>query len=386
MWPKRSVAKTVAWGPSAALPQRKLKRRLAALTSLALLGGCSSFPPESTVACTDASRPHIRLSADGQTAFTEIDVLTYNIEGLPFPARMNRGPYLREIGQRLAQFRSTGEGPDIIVFQEVFSKDAARAVASTGYRSIAVGPRRRSEQAPNTQGALPGNRRALRGEIGLNFTSSGLVIATDYPMVAANYSPYAVRSCAGFDCLSNKGALYAEIAIPGVPGVVDVFTTHMNSQRASGVSEERHAAAHERQTNELADFVRASSPLTDPILIGGDFNMRGSDVRHYSFNRVSPLGNVHRYCSENRDTCDVRQDWQHEDQWFRVQNLHLFQSGNVVQVRPIRVEGMFDGGPSGPVLSDHNGFRVVYELSWPASQTTLNPYCPWTPPVAPLAG
>ncbi|MBO9519125.1 MAG: endonuclease/exonuclease/phosphatase family protein [Porphyrobacter sp.] len=356
-----------------------VKSSLSLVATLGLLSACSSLPPESSVACFDATRPAIRLSADGTTAFTEIDVLTYNIEGLPWPARTNRKPYLEEIGKRLAAFRSSGEGPDIIVFQEVFSGPAADAVFSAGYRSIAVGPRRRSEQAPNTQGGLPGRRNIFRGEIGLNVMSAGLVIATDYPMVAANYVPYASHSCAGFDCLSNKGVLYAEVAIPGVPGVVDVFTTHMNSQRASGVSEARHAAAHARQSNELAEFVRMSSPLTDPILIGGDFNMRNSDVRHYTFDRIAPLGNVHRYCSENRSLCDVRQSWEHDDQWRRVQNLQLFQSGNVVKVRPIRVEGMFDGGPSGPVLSDHNGFRVVYELSWPASETQLLPTCPYTP-------
>lgn len=365
------------------------------VATLALLGGCIGLPEETNVACVDAKRPAIRYSADGTTAFTEVDVLTYNIEGLPFPARTNRGPYLKEIARRLAEFRASGEGPDIVVFQEVFSKDAARAVTNTGYRSVVTGPRRRSEQAPNTEGALPGRRNIFKGEIRANLTSAGLAIATDYPIMGAGYMPYARRSCAGFDCLSNKGVLFAEIAIPGVPGVTDVFTTHMQSQRASRVAEDRHAEAHRRQMLELADFIRTSSPLTDPVLIGGDFNMRNSDVRHTTFERVapdraladpaSPLGNVHRYCSEHRDTCDVRQDWEHDDQWFRVQNLHLFQSGSVVKVRPIRVEGMFDGGPSGPVLSDHDGFRTVYEFSWPASETTIPPTCPYTPGGA-LAG
>jgi endonuclease/exonuclease/phosphatase family metal-dependent hydrolase len=364
---------------------RKLHLSVAALC---LLGGCTALPPETKVDCVDAARPAIRYSADGATAHTEIDVLTYNIEGLPFPARNNRGPDLREIARRLAEFRASGDGPDIVLFQEVFSTDAARTVTDSGYRSVATGPRTRTERDPNSEGALPGRRNIFRGEIGRTFTSAGLAIATDYPIMGAGYIPYARQSCAGFDCLSNKGVLFAEVAIPGVPGLIDVYTTHMQSQGSSRVIVERHAEAHRRQMNELAAYVRSSSPLTDPILIGGDFNMRNSDVRHYTFDRVtadtpsstptSPVGNVHRYCSEHRDTCDVRQDW-NEDQWFRVQNLHLFQSGNVVTVRPIRVEGMFDGGPSGPVLSDHNGFRVVYELSWPVAETTLQPTCPYAP-------
>ena len=39
--------------------------------------------------------------------------------------------------------------------------------------------------------------------------------------------------------------------------------------------------------------------------------------------------------------------------------------GDTVSVRPLRVEAMFDGGESGPELSDHDGFLVTYELSWP---------------------
>ncbi|HEU4652252.1 MAG TPA: endonuclease/exonuclease/phosphatase family protein [Croceibacterium sp.] len=375
-------------GPYAALAM--VQRTLVA-AALALASGCTALPPESNVSCLDATRPAIRHSADGATAYTELDVLTYNIEGLPFPARNNRGPYLREIARRLAEFRASGEGPDIVLFQEVFSTAAAQAVTDSGYRSIATGPRTRTPQDPNTAGALPGRRNVFRGEIGRTFTSAGLAIATDYPVMGAGYIPYARHSCAGFDCLSNKGILFAEVAVPGVPGLIDVYTTHMQSQGSSRVIVERHAEAHRRQMNELAAYVRSSSPLTDPILIGGDFNMRNSDVRHYTFNRVtadtpssspeSPVGNVHRYCSEHRDTCDVRQEWR-DDEWLRVQNLHLFQSGNVVKVRPIRVEGMFDGGPSGPVLSDHNGFRVVYEISWPVSESEPPPACPYAPTAA----
>lgn len=370
-------------------------RRLLLAPALGLLAGCLALPAETNVACADAARPAIRYSVDGATAFTEIDVLTYNIEGLPFPARNNRAPKLRQIAGRLAAFRASGHGPDIILFQEVFSKAAAKAVTDSGYRSVVVGPRRRSAQAPNTEGRLPGRRNILRGEIGLLLTSSGLAIATDFPIMGAGYLPYARKSCAGLDCLSNKGVLFAEVAIPGVPGRVDVFNTHMQSQRASRAHVDRHAEAHRRQLYELAGFVRSASPLTDPVLIAGDFNMRRSEVRHSIFERIvpgrdsadpaSPFGNVHRYCADHSDLCDVRQDWEHEDQWFRVQNLQLYQSGNLVSVRPIRVEGMFDGGPSGPVLSDHDGFRVVYELSWPAAAADPPPACPYAPARA-LAG
>ena len=346
------------------------------------LAGCMTMPAESRVSCEDASRPSIRHSADGKTATTELDVLTYNIEGLPWPARRNRTPFLKEIASRLAAFRTTEEGPDIIVFQEVFSNPAARAVETSGYRSITSGPSATSRQAPNTQGPLPGRSRILKGEVRFNFLSSGLAIASDYPMTNVAYRPFARGSCAGFDCLSNKGVVYARLAIPGVPGTIDVYTTHMNSQRASGVSAERHIPAHERQTAELQRFSLDYGNQNGPAIAAGDFNMRNSDARYYTFTRKLPLENVHRYCSENPTACDVRQEWPHDDQWRRVQNLQLYTSGDAVKIKPIRVEGMFDGGPSGPVLSDHNGFRVVYELSWPIAATTPLPVCPYQPSLA----
>src|SRR5687768_11971547 len=129
-----------------------MRKRHLSLVALGLLSGCTALPQETNVDCADATRPAIRYSADGATAYAEVDVLTYNIEGLPFPARNNRGPDLREIARRLSEFRASGEGPDIILFQEVFSKDAALAVTGTGYRSVATGPRTRTQRDPNTEG------------------------------------------------------------------------------------------------------------------------------------------------------------------------------------------------------------------------------------------
>lgn len=350
------------------------------LGSLTLLSGCMSLPAERTASCENASPPTITYSNDGRTALAHLDVLTYNIEGLPWPARRNRTPFLDEIGRRLAAFRAEGKAPDIIVFQEVFTNAAARAIVATGYPSIASGPHRGSRQAHNLERDLPGRRRILKGEIRPNLKSSGLVIATDYPIVVANYAPFARGSCAGFDCLSNKGMLFAQIAIPGVPGTIDVFNTHMQSRRSSGVEPDRFHAAHARQTAELSAFARANGDLSTPTIIAGDFNMRNNvETRQYVFARKLPMESVHRFCQLRPDECEVLEDWTYEDQWRRVQNKHMFLSGDTVKIRPIQAKGMFDGGPSGPVLSDHYGFRVVYELSWPTKGAVPPPVCPIGP-------
>ena len=51
--------------------------------------------------------------------------------------------------------------------------------------------------------------------------------------------------------------------------------------------------------------------------------------------------------------------------WMDTQDLQFFADGERLAVRPVRAEALFDGGASGPQLSDHDGFLVTYELRWP---------------------
>src|SRR4051794_4099040 len=85
-----------------------------------LLGSCGTPPPLRTMACHSAGTPEIVHAPDGKQAMT-LKVLTYNIEGLGFPARSGRAPELRQIGVKLSAMRSAGTGPDIVLFQEMFS-------------------------------------------------------------------------------------------------------------------------------------------------------------------------------------------------------------------------------------------------------------------------
>jgi endonuclease/exonuclease/phosphatase family metal-dependent hydrolase len=331
-----------------------------------LLGGCATMPAERSADCTEAPRPPISVSADGRTASARLDVLTYNIEGLSWPARTGRAESLRAIGARLAELRAAGEAPDVVLFQEVFNGASVRTVETLPYASIAAGPARSESRVRRPGRSLPGPRRPFRGELGLKLQTAGLAIATDFPIVAINSAPFPRRSCAGFDCLANKGVLHMEIEIPGVPGTVHLFNTHMNSQGSSRVPARRYHAAHEQQTRFIASFIHDIAGLEAPLILGGDFNMRRSELRFGAFDQTQPLMLVHRVCTEAPESCDVRMSWDGDEPWMDTQDLQLFWRGESVDVRPVRVEAMFDGGPSGPRLSDHDGFRVAYELSWPA--------------------
>lgn len=350
-------------------------RAALALAALLLAPACASLPAERFASCAAAPRPALALSADGVTASTRISVLTYNVEGLSWPARSGRGVHLREIAARLEALRSQGRAPDIILFQEAFSVAASRALDGLSYPNLVAGPPRAARQPPRNGARLPGRRHVRQGEIGLKFATSGLVTVSEYPIVARDSRPFPRGSCAGRDCLANKGMLYAEVAIPGVPAMLDVLNTHMNSQRASRVPEPRHTAAHQAQARALSDYLAEIGDFSGPLVFGGDFNMRHSEARFGEFQRLQPLRIVHRWCADPANGCEVLMSWDGDEPWMDTQDLQLFWTGGEVDIRPVRVEAMFDGANQ-PRLSDHDGFLVTYELSWPAHATRAPGTCP----------
>ncbi|RIA45513.1 endonuclease/exonuclease/phosphatase family metal-dependent hydrolase [Hephaestia caeni] len=328
-----------------------------------LLAGCASLPPPRLAPVAGAAGPVIVTAADGEHR-TTLTVLTFNIEGLGWPARKGRGPSLQRISAVLGEMAAQGHAPDIILIQEMFSPAAVRAVETMPYANAVFGPSRTQKPALSVAGRMGGPFVRGKGEIGIHLVPSGLAILSRYPIVASRSEPFGSRRCAGIDCLSNKGVLHARIHIPGVPQPVDLFNTHMNSQGASGVSPQRHRAAHHLQTAVLSDFIDRVAHRDMPLILGGDFNMRHDQLRFLRFRQSQPLALVHQYCVEQPARCDVRMSWDGDEPWMDTQDLQLFDSGAAVSITPIRVESLFDGSPDSPRLSDHDGFLVTYRLNW----------------------
>lgn len=333
------------------------------------LAGCASLPRPYSTDCLGTQPMAISLSSDGRTAFTTLDVLTYNIEGLGWPARTGRAPFLTLIGQHLAEMRAAGTAPDVVMFQEMFTRAAVNGVVGAGYPALVAGPARTQRRHLPSEGKPEGKRRWKKGEIGIHYATGGLAIVSRYPILFDTAEPFSKRGCAGFDCLSNKGVLMARLVLPGLPDPVDLFNTHMNSQRSSRVSIERRNSAHEIQARELAAFIGAVGNPAHPAVLAGDFNMRGSDERHRNFRPDERFQLVHQYCLQDAAACDVRMSWDGDAPWMDTQDLQYFSSGNRIKVVPLRIEAMFDGRPDSPTLSDHDAFRVLYRLSWDAGHT-----------------
>lgn len=317
-----------------------------------------------------------------------ISVLNFNVEGLPWPARKHRKPSLRLIGDTLKTMRARGTGPDIVMLQEAFTPAARDVLARAGYANIVSGPRRRARRdldAADIDQEFRHARRRNKGERFGRLLNSGLYIASDLPIELISAQPFSRRACAGFDCLANKGGVTAELRLPGMPGGLVLFTTHLNSQRAARVSLDRARRAHGYQLKENALLIDAARETTAPLIMGGDFNMRGDPERFEAFAALQPYAIVHRFCLARPDICEAKLSFDGDAPWMDTQDLQAFDSGDRIRVTPVELAAMFDG-LRGERLSDHDGLLVTYELRWDAGDAAGLPTLPiCSGPVSALA-
>jgi endonuclease/exonuclease/phosphatase family metal-dependent hydrolase len=96
-----------------------------------------------------------------------------------------------------------------------------------------------------------------------------LALASRLPVVATGGHIYA--HAAEEDRLAAKGVLHARLG-DGADDLIDVFVTHLQAG-------DEHGAVRRRQIDELASFIRRKvNGGAHPVLVLGDFNVRGSLV------------------------------------------------------------------------------------------------------------
>lgn len=324
------------------------------MKSLLLLSLAMAGPASAAVAETATPVQHS----------VEISVLTYNVHGLPWPAGQRRGAALKAIGRELAQMRSEGRQPDIVLIQEGFVSQTSALAQLSGYRFWAQGPARGERGdaalAPAQGKAYRSVVYRTRGEGWGKFTSAGLHVLSDAPITRVDTTAF--HYCAGFDCLANKGAMLARIAVPGVPGGVDVVNTHLNSRGASKTPLSRTLQAHNLQIDELDAFITGHRDAAAPLLVGGDFNVRHAPERFEHDAATRPYAVVSQYCAGA--PCEGQALGAETQPWLASQDLQAFASLGPVSVRPIKVETVFASPATGGRLSDHDGYLVHYRLSW----------------------
>ena len=304
-----------------------------------------------------------------------LSVMTYNVEGLPFPARIGRGSSLVAIGERLRDLRAAGRQPHIVLLQEAFSEDAAKIGALGGYRYIAVGPTRDMVGAmPETEAdvTFAGAASRLKGEADGKWIGSGLRILSDYTIVGVKRMAFPAFACGGYDCLANKGAMMALIKVPNLAAPVAVVDTHLNSRAAAGVAPERSLYAYHRQVDALSAFLKANHVPGSPVIVGGDFNIgkdkaRAAYIEQAAAHWWNGTGNAvlpdamhscadQAACAANlsddaRFSMKRRRDWQ------------FLGHGGGIAFETRRIATPFGHDADGTMLSDHVGYVAYYDVN-----------------------
>lgn len=340
-------------------------------------------PPQTGLART----PEIRFNEESGRYSLEITVLIYNVAGLPWPfacnkssrsldengeripIACNRARALRRIGDTLGALREQGRAPDLILLQEAFIAASAEIPRRGGYPNWVAGPGSSDIGRPYSERATPeflAERSFWKGEKAGKLQSSGLLLASNFPIVELMNHPFNSWECGGFDCLANKGLLVAVLDIPGLPDPLAVATTHFNARGASGVPNHRALMAHNLQVDETNEFLVGLGKGHLPFIWGGDLNMRHADdrIEYFVERSGNDLNEVSSFCVNPLTECEVRVGWQTDTPWYDTQDLQGWVSGTRVQVEPIRVKALFDDAVDGVMPSDHDGVLVRYRLSW----------------------
>lgn len=344
---------------------RPSARAAAAALSCAMLAACASHPPQMALPQPAAKAARIEVDARTGVATAEISVMTYNVAGLPWPIKKGRGKAMKRIAKEIETLHDAGEAPDVIVLQEAFSAPSAHIGAA--YPNRLRGPRARDRtttDAPALDKDFKKARNRRKGERLGKLMPSGLYLFSNYPIVDSHMTPFRRASCAGYDCLANKGAMIAVIEIPGAPTPVQILNTHLNSNGRSGVKHERALAAHRQQVDEIGDLLARTLNTDWPLIYAGDFNTRNAEERFEHNARTMPGEFVMQYCLAAAGRCDARLSWDGDAPWLDTQDLQGFSDGAKVEVRPVRAEAMFDKPVNGRTLSDHDAYLVTYRLTW----------------------
>ncbi|WP_269714535.1 endonuclease/exonuclease/phosphatase family protein [Caulobacter sp. NIBR2454] len=296
----------------------------------------------------------------------ELSVLTYNVEGLPWPVRSDRGEALKAIGRHLGELRAKGQEPDVVLIQEAFRDEIRDLVRLSGYPHVSRGPKRKQRDPALLD--KPSNFKRgkywRKGEGLGKWRSSGLYILSKYPIETRR--SHAFRYCAGFDCLANKGVMLVGIRLPGAPTVIDVANTHMNARKASRVPRTRTFRAHNLQADELKRFVAVAHDRAAPLIVGGDFNIRKSPDRYNYMFEDYDFDVASEYCKRHAAiaACAVKVSMDGDAPWLDTQDLIGSTAGEAASIWPIEIQALFDG-KAGPALSDHDGLLVRFRIRWP---------------------
>jgi endonuclease/exonuclease/phosphatase family metal-dependent hydrolase len=245
---------------------------------------------------------------------SDLDVLTVNLWGLPWPVSRERRVRKRRLAVHLAR-----RVYDIVGIQELWW------------------PWRRTLELASL--VLPETRR-----------DSGLALAGRLPSLGAAVEHF--EHGAGIDRLKRKGVLRANVEAPGGEPL-SVWVVHLQAGR-------RHAAVRTRQVDALAASL-AREPR--PVVLMGDFNFHegcAEDRRSAERLLAGGLADAALALEREHPTYHARSNrYARRDGAHRFDRVYL-RDGAGLRLRPLAAD-VLDLGPH--AVSDHHPLRVRVRIS-----------------------
>lgn len=258
-----------------------------------------------------------------------------------------------------------------MVLQEAFTKEAQSVGQAAGYRYIVTGSSAAmagNSMASDSDSDLLRDPSWLKGEGIGKYVGSGLQILSDYPITGVRRMAFPAFACAGYDCLANKGALLASITLPDRPDPVDIVTTHLNSRRASKVSDERSLKAYRLQLVSLTDFIRKAHDPARALIVAGDFNVGRAKARRTALlldartEWSSPqalMRDAYGSAVQARLPLSADAAFSHR----RARDWQFYASGAATGLDLSGIDVPFGHAADGSMLSDHVGYVARFRLS-----------------------
>lgn len=239
-----------------------------------------------------------------------LSVLAFNVFLLP--SHIRNVPFLGErfaLGQeeRAALIPPFLAPYDVVILSEAYD-DEARALLLEGLRAqgfrhatpilgSACRAGGRCEKGRVYTQSLTDGGTARGGEgDGWFGEDGGVLIASKHPIAEASEMVYA--DCAGPDCRAAKGFIHARIE-------KGTARYHVIGTHAQFGWNAEQSAVKRAQFRAIARFVEEQIPRSEPVIVGGDFNMVRHEfadlLREDTLGAAAPVFRGHRYTRESRN-------------------------------------------------------------------------------------
>jgi endonuclease/exonuclease/phosphatase family metal-dependent hydrolase len=337
------------------------------VTAVVAAGLVGSAPTEAVDMSGVGSPAMQALGAAPQEA--GVTLLSYNVEGLPWPAARGRSTAAQAIARDLRLLRQQGLAPQVVAIQEGFRAADKRIGREAGYRYSAFGPSVEDKGgAPETaeDQRFVAKASLFSGETLGKHVDSGLAIFSDYPILWVKSRAFPAYACAGWDCMANKGMLAVAIQVPGHDGPVVVLDTHLNARTAAHTAVGRPAYAFQRQVDLLGRFIDEVAPAGTPMMLAGDFNV-GRDPGRRAYMGEHLFGETGLQVAAAEHDCG--RDCRAASVATASLDTTLRKAKSMLIVRaPAAASatgaiGVFGREGNGAMLSDHIGIAMRFDFS-----------------------